>query len=216
MLEALVSTLESRHSASHDQAAHNALPIAVMQGSTLEHQPIIDLLIKLGAASVGHSGGSLLLHLLGTYEILTAWGASSHVRLAGLCHSIYGTASFGQSLLDYVKDRSFLRQAIGAHSESLVFEYSTCNWATLRKEIEHEDKPLHPGEERRSAPLKVRAERAVNLLHIALANEAEQLVRTGAEAILSHSLLTVRAHLLPGARQLVERSARHEYPCTCD
>ena len=56
----------------------------------------LDSLLKLinswGAKEVAHSGRTLLDHLFGVHNLLAEWGAAPKLCLAGLFHSIYGTA----------------------------------------------------------------------------------------------------------------------------
>jgi hypothetical protein len=65
-----------------------------LSSSATSIAPIVAFLRARGAAGISHSGTKLLNHLLGTYDILERAGAPEHVALAGLVHSVFGTAAF--------------------------------------------------------------------------------------------------------------------------
>lgn len=67
-----------------------------------------------------HSGRMLLDHLVGTHDLLRAWGASETVCLAGLYHSIYGTRRFRHQSWP-LNDRDTIRALIGDDAEALVY-----------------------------------------------------------------------------------------------
>ncbi|WP_343742765.1 DUF6817 domain-containing protein [Herbaspirillum huttiense] len=83
---------------------------------------LLDLLRQCGATQRPHSGRMLFDHLVGTYNLLRAWGNSSTVCLGGLFHSIYGTNVFRQQSL-YARDRSLLQHLIGEKAESLAWDF---------------------------------------------------------------------------------------------
>jgi len=76
------------------------------------------------ADTTEHSDGDLLSHLCSTAELLRAWGNSDDVCLAGLCHAVYGTEGFQQSMLD-VSQRDTLEDIIGTAAEALVYFYAS-------------------------------------------------------------------------------------------
>lgn len=84
----------------------------------------IQLLTGKGAGKIPHSRRTLMSHLLGTYSLLECWGCDSETRLAGLCHSVYGTEHFQRSILDS-KNRAKLQQCIGLKAENLVYLFCT-------------------------------------------------------------------------------------------
>ena len=79
-------------------------------------------LFDLGANTTRHSGRTLFEHLKGVHDLLRDWDNNSHVCLAGLFHSIYGTDVFKHVSLD---DRGKLREMIGDTAEFLVHCFST-------------------------------------------------------------------------------------------
>jgi hypothetical protein len=83
---------------------------------------LLDLLRQCGTTQRPHSGRMLFDHLVGTYNLLRAWGNSSTVCLGGLFHSIYGTNVFRHESM-YAKDRSLLQHLIGEKAESLAWDF---------------------------------------------------------------------------------------------
>lgn len=67
-----------------------------------------------------HSGRTLLVHLLGTNDILRKMGADPQVAVAGLFHSVYGTQNFKRAVLT-LSDRALVRDVIGERAERLAF-----------------------------------------------------------------------------------------------
>jgi hypothetical protein len=79
-----------------------------------------------GAEAVEHPGGTLYAHLSRVHDRLGRLGLDSDLRLAGLAHAAYGTDGFGVALLD-PKERSTLRDIIGAPAEQVVYRYGSCD-----------------------------------------------------------------------------------------
>ncbi|MFE2548336.1 DUF6817 domain-containing protein [Streptomyces sp. NPDC059355] len=86
------------------------------------------LLRELGAGHLDHPGGTLLAHLERVHARLGAWGARPALRLAGLCHAVYGTDGFATALLP-VGRRAELAVVIGAEAEEIVCFYAACDRA---------------------------------------------------------------------------------------
>lgn len=84
------------------------------------------LLTRVHADRVKHSGRTLYDHLLGTHDLLKAWGTSKSICDAGLFHSIYGTKAFKHKAWP-VADRETMRALIGEGAERLVFNFCTSN-----------------------------------------------------------------------------------------
>lgn len=83
---------------------------------------LVDLLRQCGAMERPHSGRTLFDHLVGTYNLLYAWGNSFPVCLGGLFHSIYGTNVFRHESL-HAQDRPRLQHLIGEKAESLAWDF---------------------------------------------------------------------------------------------
>lgn len=73
------------------------------------------------AHQIPHRRGSLMAHLVRTYEILKAGGQSLDVCLAGGLHSVYGTKHFKPVT---IAERSIVQERFGYNVEDMVFEYS--------------------------------------------------------------------------------------------
>ncbi len=83
-----------------------------------------------GAASVGHSGATLLDHLVGVAALLVDWDCDEHVCRAGLFHSVYGTATFSQALFSEA-DREMVRHLVGPRAERLAWLFSTVRFSEV-------------------------------------------------------------------------------------
>ncbi|KQV99484.1 DUF6817 domain-containing protein [Rhizobacter sp. Root1221] len=78
------------------------------------------LLEALGTGGKAHSSRTLLHHLKGTHDLLEAWGNPQPVCVAGLFHSVYGTAYFRhQSIATTQRER--VRETIGDSAEVLAY-----------------------------------------------------------------------------------------------
>ncbi len=91
----------------------------------------IALLKELGAEEIEHHAErSLLEHLSATFTLLTAWGATKELALAGLCHSVYSTSEFGDARLD-PQNRDQVRDVIGTEAERLAFLFCAMDRAAF-------------------------------------------------------------------------------------
>jgi hypothetical protein len=75
------------------------------------------------ARGVPHFRTDLFAHLIGTWSLLVAWGAPTHVALGGLAHSIYSTSMF-EYAIHSVTRREEVKGLIGARAENLAFLFS--------------------------------------------------------------------------------------------
>lgn len=89
------------------------------------------LALLMPAKSLEHSGATLWSHLIGTYEILTAWGASRDVCLAGALHSIYATQYFPSPITSEDR-RSDVARTVGRRVEHLVHAFCTLDRQGIR------------------------------------------------------------------------------------
>jgi hypothetical protein len=69
-----------------------------------------------------HSGRTLYQHLVGTHDLLQAWGADVDLCHAGLFHSIYGTRRFRHQSWP-LSDRGTIRELIGHGAEVLAYMF---------------------------------------------------------------------------------------------
>ena len=104
--------------------------LAIWQ-ETATHEPSIgdalsfeDELVRRGAAVLPHARWSLYEHLIGVRDLLEAWEQPTHVRLAGLAHSVYATDRFTTSLFE-ASERDVVRRFIGADAERLAFLFGS-------------------------------------------------------------------------------------------
>jgi hypothetical protein len=91
--------------------------------STAEDPRTVGILAELQRRCAGlclHGPGSLLQHLYGTFDVLTAWHQPDRVRLAGIVHSGYATQAFAHALFN-LSERETVRTLIGTEAEHLVY-----------------------------------------------------------------------------------------------
>ncbi|HZM81613.1 MAG TPA: hypothetical protein VFC19_38305 [Candidatus Limnocylindrales bacterium] len=89
-------------------------------------EPVMKLLVKCGAESIEHPGGTLLSHLKRVSALLDGWAARPALLAAGLGHAFYGTDGFPTALID-VSDRARVREAMGEEAEAIVYRYAACD-----------------------------------------------------------------------------------------
>jgi hypothetical protein len=90
----------------------------------------VALLRETRAFETAHSGRRLVDHLAGTKALLADWACDEHVQLAGLFHSVYGTARFEAG--DHRSPtRPRLRRVIGSEAEALAHMYASMDPKSL-------------------------------------------------------------------------------------
>ncbi|NUT25940.1 MAG: hypothetical protein HOV84_08475 [Streptomyces sp.] len=99
------------------------------------------LLKDLGAESVPHPGGTLLVHLRRVHTRLADWNARPALQLAGLCHAFYGTDGFPTALLPLDR-RGELAEVIGAEAEAIVYFYGSCDREAVYPTLADPDTPF--------------------------------------------------------------------------
>ncbi len=131
----------------------------------------LERLKELGAEEFAHLNGDLYVHLLGTHELLRAWGNSDDICMAGLYHAVYGTDGLPSGLVE-LSDRPRIATIIGHEAEELVYLYAACERSVVYPQIgrskvvtfsnrfTHQERPLLHGE-------------LVALCELTLANELE-------------------------------------------
>lgn len=162
------------------------------------------LLLRLGAQTIAHPGGTLHEHLRRVHTLLETWGAPRPVRLAGLCHAVYGTAGFDHELLAQT-ERELVVDAIGRRAEALVHLYARCDRADFYHRIGHERPPTFrdrlTGREHTLSETSARA-----LMEITAANELDvvthdEVVRSRHKAGLVRLFAASADLLSPPARK---------------
>ena len=81
-------------------------------------------------------GRTLRSHLLGTKRVLAAWGQSSAVQRAGLCHSLYSTED-GELCLVSLTERHRVRRLIGIQAEELVFLFCATQFSSFFRNVQN-------------------------------------------------------------------------------
>jgi len=174
----------------------------------LELERALALLEEIGAEDVSHPRGSLSDHLKGTYDVLSGWGCSREVTLAGLYHSVYGTDVFRTvTLSPDARDR--VVDAIGADAERLAFLYCALERESLYDNLRTGGPPYAVRDRVDGSPIELDCSDYAGLLTLDLANRLEQMPhsRDSREQFLSDKDRYVAAiPLLPPAavRQLHE------------
>ncbi len=86
---------------------------------------------SLGCAmSLRHSNRSFRDHLVGTWNILTAWNQPHVICRAGLLHSAYSTSFYPHALFAVTK-RQYIRDLVGRRAEALVFKFCAIDRRSL-------------------------------------------------------------------------------------
>lgn len=85
-----------------------------------DYESVIRYLASAGATQKKHSGRSFLTHLTNTERILAQANCDLDTRLAGLCHSLYGTNAFRSALVSPAHRKDIIA-LLGEQAERLVF-----------------------------------------------------------------------------------------------
>jgi hypothetical protein len=91
---------------------------------------IIEYLMFLDAHRIPHDIADVLTHFKGVNHWLRKFGASEHVQLAGLVHTLYGAEAYPE--LAFKVTRYDIRQLVGGDAEHLVHRY--CSLTTVSAE----------------------------------------------------------------------------------
>ena len=137
----------------------------------MDYSTAFDQLNDLGATKVAHWNGDLQAHLLGTHNLLRAWGNSDDICLAGLYHAVYGTDGFPSQLVD-LSDRLRIASIIGRRAEELAYLYAACDRDTVYPQIGRSEPVIFSNRfTRQERPLP--REELADLCELTLANELE-------------------------------------------
>jgi len=124
------------------------------------------MLEDLGAAEMRHnSGGALLSHTVGVFNILYNQDESDDICLAGLCHSVYGTQYYKRKATD---DRELVKSVIGEKAERLAWLFCYLNREKFWEYYGQGLKPLLGGD-----MIEVSPEEESGLLAMIEANQQE-------------------------------------------
>ena len=95
-----------------------------MESAVAPPKAAVSFLKELGADTIAHRAGRTLLeHLLATYRLLARWHHEQPVAVAGLMHSVYGTAAFETACLA-PSQREPVRAIVGEQAERLAYLFS--------------------------------------------------------------------------------------------
>jgi hypothetical protein len=174
---------------------------------------ILSLLSDLQTAEWGHTGSSLQSHLRGTHDLLESWGNPSHVCLAGLFHSVYGTQSYKLQSVALAR-RELIRGAIGEDAELLVYLFCVAERDTFFSEANKPKPQLFDRVHQQT--VKVSAANLRALIEIEVANYVEFLPRTAMTRIelkrFSAKIESAKEILSPRAYEAVTRSLSEKTP----
>ncbi|WP_313918940.1 DUF6817 domain-containing protein [Tahibacter sp.] len=164
------------------------------------------LMCDLGDADEAHSDRTVRDHVIGTRNLLVAWGLEETVCAAALCHNIYGTATFAGPAKEV--DRCRVRAAVGAEAERLVYLFCRVRHRSLfdaqgRAAIEFHGVTAETLDERDYR----------NLLHLILANTLDQFpsrwwVGRAVQTLQSSLWQRVESQLVEPARLHWQQEAR--------
>lgn len=106
----------------------------------MNYEKAVAYMESLHARETAHLNGDLLAHLEGTAALLADWESSSDLRIAAVCHAVYGTDGFPQSLLE-LSERKAVREVIGTNAEQIVYFYASCDRGHLYRQLGTEQRP---------------------------------------------------------------------------
>ncbi len=146
---------------------------------------------------IQHFGRPLRDRLVGCHDLLLRWGARHSTCLAGLFHSIYGTATFPQAALN-TEARPLVRDRIGEQAERLAFIF--CFADRRRLMLENARSPMVWVDHRDGSTHSLSEAELGELTLIEAANLVEQFpfINHGPETVIDdmEQRLTAQAHRL--------------------
>jgi SAM-dependent methyltransferase len=145
----------------------------IVSGQASETARAENLLEVGGAGDEEHpSAGTLLAHLRATHDRLERWGCPLHLRLAGLCHSVYGTEGFPTALFS-LSDRDRVREHVGAEAEELIHLFCVMTRRSLYEDLGG-PAPHHVVDRTTGRAIRLRDDRQlIDLLMLDVANGLE-------------------------------------------
>ena len=99
-----------------------------------QYKAMTRFLCELGTEDIPHTETVFLAHLVGVYNDLKTWNASTEVCRAGLFHSIYGTEMFQAFALSQ-EQRDEVRALIGDHAEFIAWVNCVMDRSTFDEQI---------------------------------------------------------------------------------
>ena len=83
-------------------------------------------LATIGTHNIRHTSGTLMQHLLRTYDLLRRKGCSDHICAAGAVHSIFGTNAFRTQTIDPTNSQC-VTDVVGQAATDLALLFSKIN-----------------------------------------------------------------------------------------
>lgn len=123
--------------------------------------------------NIRHTGRPFLDHLRGVHDLLEQRGEPSHVCLAGLYHSVYGTNAFPRQAVP-IEEHDSVAAVIGPEAERLAYIFCSCGRPRALIEAATCGPPYWVLDRRDRELIWLSIEEIRNLLVIELANLAEQ------------------------------------------
>ena len=168
----------------------------------------IRLLNSVPIKDIEHFGRPLKEHLIGTHDLLDRWRNASHVCLAGLFHSVYGTKTFLSAALT-PESRNDMRALIGERAEALVFVFGMSDRKRLF--LENRSAPYCWIDHRTDERTEIAGDFLNDLVEIEVANFVEQLpFRTDkADSVtqdMLHRFESTESRMSVGARDAFRRA----------
>ena len=99
-----------------------------------QYKAMTQFLRDLGTETVPHTGTVFLAHLVGVYNDLKAWHATTDVCRAGMFHSIYGTEMF-QTFALPLEQRDEVRELIGDPAEFVAWVNCVMDRVTFDEQL---------------------------------------------------------------------------------
>ena len=137
----------------------------------LTRRRILAFLCDRGAHAIPHPHGTLFEHLVGTEQLLRAWGCSDTVALGGLAHAVYGTDGFAPHLLES-SARPELVELAGPEVEAIVYLYASCDRAAVYPQL-GKDGPVVFRDRFSARTFEPSASALQDFVDLTLANEIE-------------------------------------------
>ena len=174
--------------------------------ATARDQTLISILQQFGLDLRPHLKSTLLEHLVNVAGMIEEWQEPEEYRLAGLCHSIYGTEFF-QPLSVSLSERAKVRAVIGERAERLAYLFSAMSRQSLFQNLRDEfhARAAYRVFNRLSGEwVAISEDECRGLFTIALANDLEQRPRAAAEFKSIHRREYQRAQRFLSARAFAQ------------
>jgi hypothetical protein len=164
----------------------------------------ISLLLAAGTAALGHPGGVLLDHLLGTRALLVAWGERPALCDAGLFHSVYGTEHYRTAAIPPER-RAEVATLIGTEAEGLAWLFGVLDRESFDRNVGQAE-GLRVRDRLTGQWLPLTPDQFRDLVTLSFANTLEALPRLswGLRRVCRAYLTSLRAVAPPAAQRALD------------